>query len=163
MIGASIGGKMIRIGRLKVLYIASVIGMIGISLTMVMNIGVMLAGRILYGFATGLTSVAMPRYMEEVMPSGLIGLYGGLYCFSFAIAVFLAFLLAAGLPADKLANGDVNTEGLKASEFWRVIWGLPILCFLIQDTIAWLVCRSESPKFLLLEIEELQNKGSKSD
>jgi MFS family permease len=67
-----------------------------------------LGGRILYGLATGFIAVAMPRYMDEILPPSLIGLYGGLYCFSFAIATIIAYLLALGLPSDKI-NGKDNT------------------------------------------------------
>lgn len=109
----------------------------------------------LYGFATGLISVTMPRYMDEVLPSKLISLYGGFWAFSFAIATIIAYLLALGLPPDRLENGQANTEGLKACNFWMVIFGLPILFFLIQITIAFTYCKYESPKFLLLEIERL--------
>ena len=71
-----------------------------------------MAGRLVYGFSTGLIAVAMPRYMDEVLPSKLIGLYGGLYCFSFAVATLIAYLLALGLPQDKDENGNDNTQAL---------------------------------------------------
>jgi len=158
MVGATVGGKLITLGRLRVLYIASVIGMAGVGLTLILNITFILAGRLLYGFATGLIAVAMPRYMDEVLPSSLISLYGGMYCFSFAIATIIAYLLALGLPQDKLPNGDPNTEGLKDSQFWVVIFGLPIVFFLIQDVLACTLCRYESPKFLLFEIDRLQER-----
>lgn len=109
MVGATVGGKLISIGRLKVLTIASIIGIIGVGITLIMNINFILGGRLLYGFSTGLIAVAMPRYMDEVLPSSLISLYGGMYCFSFAIATILAYLLALGLPPDKLDDGQPNT------------------------------------------------------
>ena len=68
-----------------------------------------MAGRLLYGFSTGLIAVAMPRYMDEVLPPKSIGIYGGLYCFSFAIATIIAYLLALGLPPDKTKDGHPNT------------------------------------------------------
>ena len=85
----------------------------------------------MYGFSTGLIAVAMPRYMDEMLPSKLIGVYGGLYCFSFAIATIVAYLLALGLPDDKDADGNKNTEELKTNDFWKVIFGLPIICYTI--------------------------------
>jgi SP family myo-inositol transporter-like MFS transporter 13 len=109
MFGATFAGKMIQIGRLKTLYIASVVGIVGTAMTLFPNKYLLLGGRLMYGLATGFIAVAMPRYMDEVLPPSLIGLYGGLYCFSFAIATIMAYLLALGLPSDKKADGTPNT------------------------------------------------------
>ena len=106
MVGATVSGKLIVIGRGKVLKIAAFIGIVGVTLTLFINIYMILAGRLLYGFSTGLIAVAIPRYMEEALPPNLISLYGGLYCFTFAQATILAYFLAYFLPADKLDNGD---------------------------------------------------------
>ena len=99
-------------------------------MTLFVNKYLILGGRLLYGLATGLIAVAMPRYMDEVLPPSLIGLYGGLYCFSFAIATIIAYLLALGLPSDKI-DGKDNTQALIDDQFWRVIFGLPIVFFVI--------------------------------
>lgn len=112
MIGATVGGKIIRFGRLRVLTLSTFFGIIGTVLTLILNIKIILGGRLLYGFATGLIAVAMPRYMDEVLPSKLISLYGGMWCFSFAIATIIAYLLALGMPEDKNDDGTPNTEGL---------------------------------------------------
>jgi MFS family permease len=69
-----------------------------------------LGGRLLYGFSTGLIAVAMPRYMDEMLPSKIIGIYGGLCCFSFAIATIIAYILTLGLPPDKDDDGNKNIE-----------------------------------------------------
>lgn len=100
MVGSTLGGKLIAIGRVKVLDIAAVVGILGVALTLIEDIRTILAGRLLYGFSTGLIAVAWPRYMDEVLPPSLISIYGGMYCFSFAIATIIAYLLALGLPLD---------------------------------------------------------------
>ena len=113
MVGSTTAGPLMRIGRRKVINIAAIIGIIGILFTEWRALGTILVGRLFYGFATGLIAVAMPRYMDEVLPPKLMGIYGGLYCFSFAIATIIAYLLALGLPPDKDKNGNANTEKLK--------------------------------------------------
>jgi len=123
MISASLGGILIGRGRLKVLDAAAVLGIIGVSLTLVENLWFILVGRFWYGFATGLIAVAWPRYMEEVLPPAHLSFFGGLYCFSFAIATMIGYLLALGLP------GDDDKHGLDTTQFWRVIFGLPLLFF----------------------------------
>ena len=103
-------------------------------------------GRLLYGLSTGLIAVAWTRYMDEVLPPHLISIYGALYCFSFAVATIIAYLLALGLPP------DTDTEALKTDEFWRVIFGLPILFYLMQLILMHSIMKYESPKFLLVNI-----------
>lgn len=160
MVGATLGGKLIQYGRLRLLFIASLIGIVGTAATLVLQLEAILAGRLLYGLATGFIAVAMPRYIDEVLPSSLHGLFGGLYCFSFAIATIIAYLLALGLPVDKLDDDTENTAALKADKFWRVIFGLPILFFVLQDIMTFTFCKYESPKFLILAIEAVQKRMS---
>jgi len=112
-------------GRLKVLDLAALVGMVGSGITLFLNIYVMLAGRILYGFALGLLVISWPRYMDEVLPPTQISFYGGIYAFSIAFGTITAFLMALGLPLDE------DKEALKDTQFWRVIWGLPIAFFII--------------------------------
>ena len=98
MFGSSLSGWLIVIGRAKVLRIAAFIGIIGVTLTLFINIYMILAGRLMYGFSTGMIAVAMPRYMEECVPPKLVSVFGGLYCFTFAQATILAYFLAYFLP-----------------------------------------------------------------
>lgn len=163
MIGSLFGGRLIAFGRHRVLTIAAYIGIIGVGITLILDIKIILTGRILYGISTGLIAVAMPRYMDEVLPPSLISLYGGLYCFSFAIATIIAYMLALGLPDDKHPDGTDNIDGLTDDKFWRIIFGLPILLYVVQLILMYTACRYESPKFLLLKIEALQKlNGSES-
>ena len=156
MIGSLFGGRLIAFGRHRVLIIAAFIGIIGVGITLILDIKIILTGRVLYGISTGLIAVAMPRYMDEVLPPTLISLYGGLYCFSFAIATIIAYMLALGLPDDKHPDGTDNIDGLTDDKFWRVIFGLPIAFYTVQLILMATVCRYESPKYLLLKIEALE-------
>jgi len=104
-----IGGRLMKSGRLMTLDISAVAGMIGIGLTLFLNIYAMLAGRILYGFSLGLLVISWPRYMDEVLPPTILSFFGGIYAFSIAFGTIMAFLLAIGLPDDK------DEAGLKAT------------------------------------------------
>jgi MFS family permease len=123
MISSSIGGILISKGRLRVLDGAAILGIIGVALTLIENLTFILIGRFFYGFSTGLIAVSWPRYMEEVLPPSQLSFFGGLYCFSFAVATLIGLMLALGLPKDD------DVEGLLATQFWRVIFGLPIVFF----------------------------------
>jgi cyanate permease len=85
-ITAPVGGKLIAYGRHKILCISALIGILGISMTLFINIYLLLFGKLLYGVSVGLIAVSLPRYMDEVLPSNIVGTFGALYCFSFAIA-----------------------------------------------------------------------------
>ena len=120
MAGSITGGKLITYGRIKVLRGAAFTGIVGTTLTIMvtkndlqLSIKLLLIGRFTYGFGTALIAVAMPRFIEEILPSERLGLFSGIYCFSFAIATIIAYLLALGLPDDKDQNGEVNVIKLK--------------------------------------------------
>ena len=117
MIGSTFAGKLIQLGRVKIMNIAAFIGIIGAALTMIyrdddldLSLYLLLGGRVLYGISIGLIAVALPRYMDEMLPPNILSIYGALYCFSFALATIIAYLLALGLPADKLPDGAKNTD-----------------------------------------------------
>ena len=100
MIGSALSGLAIKKGRRLILIIASIIGIIGVSITIIECFYLIILGRLIYGLSCGLIAVAMPRYMEEVLPCNLMSMYAGYYCFSFAQAVIIAYFLALGLPPD---------------------------------------------------------------
>lgn len=101
MFGVPFGARLITHGRLRVFFLASIIGSIGTVGQLFVNKYLMIGGRIFYGVATGMLAVAIPRYMDEILPSHLSGFYGGLYTFSFAIATIIGYVLAIALPSDK--------------------------------------------------------------
>ena len=75
MLGSSIGGKLITYGRMKVLKYAALLGIIGCSMTvyelsnnLILFFRLLIFGRFLYGVATGLIAIAVPRYIEEILP-----------------------------------------------------------------------------------------------
>ena len=63
----------------------------------------------IYGFSCGIIAIAMPRTMEETVPLNLVGLFGGLYCLSFAIATLIGYFQAVVLPP------DTDIDALKAT------------------------------------------------
>ena len=152
MFGTPFGARLLVYGRLKVLWLATIFGILGTVGQLFINYYILLGGRILYGFASGVLAAAIPRYMDEILPPHLMGFFGGLYTFSFAVATILGYVLALGLPPDD------DTAALKADGFWRVIFGLPIPFFILQDIMAVCFCRYEAPKFLIIQIDYMRKK-----
>ena len=85
--------------------------------------------------------------MEETVPSNLVGFYGGLYCLSFATATLMAYAFAVFLPPDD------DTEALAVDHIPQVIFGLPIVFYVIQLILQFTYFRRDSVKFMLLKGE----------
>ena len=63
----------------------------------------------------------------------------------------IGFLLALGLPKDD------DIPGLLATQFWRVMFGLPIIFFMTQLALMRTYIKYESPKFLLVKLQDLKD------
>ena len=145
MISAAISGRLIKYGRRQALLISAVLGIIGTGITIYdSSYAAIIIGRLIYGFSVGIIAIAMPRLMEETVPSNLVGAYGGLYCLSFAFATLLAYALAVFLPK------ETDLDALAESHVTQVIFGLPIVFYVIQLTLQLTYFRRDSVKFLLV-------------
>lgn len=122
----------------------------GTAITIYENFWAIIVGRLIYGFSVGIIAIGMPRLMEETVPSQYVGSYGGLYALSFATATLLAYALAVFLPP------DTDTEAIAETHVTQVIFGLPIVFYLLQLLLQFTYFRKDSVKFLLL-------KGKKKD
>jgi MFS family permease len=118
---------------------------------------VFLTGRVLYGVGCGMLACAIPRFLDEMMPPNLMAFFGGLYTFSFSWAVIVAFMLALGLPPDTI--DDMPNPELQYDEFWRVIYGLPVMFFLIQWVLLLSIFKYEPPKFLIIQLEKARENN----
>ena len=126
MISAALSGTLVKYGRRQALILSAFIGIVGTAITVYENFWAILIGRLIYGFSVGIIAIAMPRLMEETVPGPLVGFYGGLYCLSFATATLLAYMLAVFLPKDS------DKEALKETHVTNVIFGLPIVFYVLQ-------------------------------
>lgn len=81
-IGAITAGKIVSKGRKNSFIFSSLIGIIGCGITLIQNINAILIGRIIYGYAVGVLSVNISRYMEETIPSFLLGYFAPIFPWS---------------------------------------------------------------------------------
>lgn len=123
--------------------LAILIGAVGATLACFYGFGFLMTGRLIYGFSVGLIAIAMPRSMEETVPEHLVGVFGGLYCLSFATAVLTAYSLAAILPPDTDTQALVETK--------KTLWffGMPLIVYTIMLIIQVFYLKNEPIKFLL--------------
>jgi MFS family permease len=144
-IGAISGGTILKIGRKNTFILASVLGLIGSSLSLVESMTWILSGRLIYGVGCGIFSIVGPRFIEETVPDRLLSLYSPLFMCSVAFGSTMALLMGAGLPDDN------NPEALKNSDFWRSILGLPILLNIISVLSMIFYVKYDSIRYLVFK------------
>ena len=150
MFSAACSGRLVKYGRRNALILSAVLGIIGTGITIYENVWAIIIGRLIYGLSVGIIAIAMPRLMEETVPSNLVGAYGGLYCLSFATATLLAYALAVFLPK------DTETDALKETHITQVVFGLPIVFYVLQLILQFTYFTRDSVKFLLLAGEKYE-------
>ena len=124
--------------------IACVIGIVGCGLTMIKSITLLCVGRVIYGYAGGIISVAANRMVDEYVPLQLFSTCSPVFSFALNIGTLIATFSAAILPSD-----GADHETLAANESWRYIFGFPIVLFFIVILGMLLIVRTDTPKFLL--------------
>jgi MFS family permease len=55
---------------------ATYISIVGVSITMYFNVVAFCVGRFIWGIGCGIFSVSVSRFIDEVVPSHLLGIYG---------------------------------------------------------------------------------------
>lgn len=123
MLGAAVGAVSaavlsFRYGRKRSLLIAAFLFVLGAGMCGVApNVGVIMAGRLLLGFAIGIASFTAPLYLSEIAPERYRGAIISLYQLMITIGILMAFIL--------------NTA-LTYGQFWRWMLGasaIPAICF----------------------------------
>jgi MFS transporter, SP family, galactose:H+ symporter len=129
---AGAGALADRIGRRTTLLWAGIIFSAGALISAgAPAIGVLLAGRLVVGFAIGLCSVVAPLYISEVAPANVRGGLVSLYQFAITVGILGAFLI---------------DYALAASGAWRWMLGLAIIPSLVL--IVGMIPLPESPRYL---------------
>ena len=117
-------------GKRKCILYANFFVFVGGSLTVIKNIPCIIAGRFLYGLACGSFSCTVPGFINELSPIEMKGPLGTftqiLICSGIMIANFM------GLPIPDLSDpSGVDTSSFLVQDYWRVVFGVPILMGLI--------------------------------
>ena len=72
IVGALLSGNLIKRGRKYSLDLAAVVGITGSAMSLIELKEAILIGKFIYGLSVGIISVALPRYIEEVMPISIV-------------------------------------------------------------------------------------------
>jgi MFS family permease len=67
--------------------------LVGVGLTCIPNFYALVIGRIIYGYSAGLFSFLTPKYISEVAPVEVSGIFGGVSQLACTIGILLPSLL----------------------------------------------------------------------
>jgi len=113
--GSLTGGKLIQNGRRTAIIQFNVLAAVAVSLTMFLNLPMIVIGRFLFGFCCGVFSVAGPKMLDETVPISLSSSFGTASNSFLSCGIMIALLLGVGLPDQD------DIEAQKDDGFWRVI------------------------------------------
>ena len=67
-LGAVTGGRVMKFGRRKALFLVLLLASLGVIVQCNLYFSTLMIGRFIYGFAVGIASTVCPRYIEETVP-----------------------------------------------------------------------------------------------
>lgn len=130
------------LGRKKSIMIGCVFWIIGsIIVCASQNIGMLIAGRIINGFAVGIESAQVPVYISEVVPPNLRGRLVGLQQWAITWGILILYYVSYGASF----VGENSSTGWKAASF-RIPWGVQMLPAVLL--IFFMLFLPESPRWL---------------
>ena len=97
-IGAVSGGILMKKGRRKALMVSCGFGIVGVTITLKLNIYILIIGRALLGLSVGLYSSIDPRYLEETIPHHLYNPLTVLYYSTLAGGGVISYFSGELLP-----------------------------------------------------------------
>jgi len=96
--GGFTSGRLMTKGRKQCMLIATVVGVVGVGIEMIDNMWAIFIGRLIYGYACGLYSPCIGRYIEEVVPMHLVSALFPIYTCGMSAAGVLVMATATVLP-----------------------------------------------------------------
>ncbi len=133
ILGGSIGGCLTdRFGRKKVFMLTAILLILGcLILIGATSYSILIAGRVLQGFAIGIISVAVPLYLGEISPTAQRGGIVATYQMTMSVGILVAYLV---------------NYGFTASSNWKMMFLLGLIPAFLQIVFLWFI--PESPFWL---------------
>jgi len=97
-IGAITAAQIVHLGRRRLLVIFGLVGILATALTLISNLWIIILGRLIFGFCTGIYMTAGPRMLDECIPTHLLDSFGVFTNIYANFGVMLCLILGAGLP-----------------------------------------------------------------
>mmetsp|Transcript_7461 Transcript_7461/g.9761 ORF Transcript_7461/g.9761 Transcript_7461/m.9761 type:complete len:140 (+) Transcript_7461:132-551(+) len=119
-IGSLVGGILVKGGRRKIMIVMNLIGAIGIGISLILDFWAILFGKFLWALAVGILSTAGPLMVSETIPAEEMSFWGTSSNFFIVLAISISYLWGLGLPQS-------GTPEVYTSNFWRVVYGYPLI------------------------------------
>ena len=140
-LGSFFGGLLIRMGRRKTILIYNIAGIISIGISLFLSVPAIILGKLAYGFCGAVLNTASPKFLDETVPQDLLSKYGISTNIFVCLGIGAGMFIGAGLPPSD------DFEAMESDNFWRVVYGLPILFQLPMFLIFLLVIKTDSVIF----------------
>ena len=114
-----------KISKRATMIVANLIGMVGISITMMKNFYAFCAGRLVFGVCIGILQIVGPTFLVMSVPPDLMVIFGPFINIIINFGIFLNSLLAYILPDD-------TDPTYMTSNSWRIIFAVPLVFQVLQ-------------------------------
>lgn len=142
-VGSMLAGKLIPAGRRLTLLLTSLIGSIGVGITMIEEFYLLLLGRLILGYAAGVYGAVVVRMINENVPPSWLSASMGVFTATQMFGSFIALISGLVLPNQE------NYQELLDNQSWRIIFALPLVSFTIISVSFLIVFRYDSPMYYL--------------
>jgi sugar porter (SP) family MFS transporter len=134
VIGAAGSGFLAnKLGRKRLIFIASLVFMVGIVLAATSSsVGMLMAARTVIGVGIGIVSLSIPLYLAEIAPAAIRGRVGAYTQLMVACGILCAYLVGLAFSA---------------SHAWRAMFAVMLIPAAVLAAGVWIL--PESPRWLL--------------
>ncbi|NMM92903.1 sugar porter family MFS transporter [Bifidobacterium oedipodis] len=146
-VGALLSGRIAdKIGRVPMMKIAAILFLVcALGCGFAVNIGMLVAFRVLGGFAAGIAAMVAPVYIAEISPTDERGVLGALQQLGIVVGIFVSLLVNALLVRIS-GSASVALGPLLTWQWMFMCMAVPaIIYFLLAMTIP------ESPRYLVAQ------------
>jgi SP family arabinose:H+ symporter-like MFS transporter len=165
IVGVSFSGDLSdRLGRKKLLFLSAFLFLISaIGCSLVSELNLLIAARLLGGIGVGIASIVVPLYLSEISPAAIRGRLVTFYQLAITVGILLAYITNSLL----LGYSETHTAGtgvfdlVYIAEVWRGMFSIGTILALLF--VLGLFFVPESPRWLikkgrLREGEEILSK-----
>jgi len=141
--GSFFAGKLLNAyGRLNVLIVSDLVGILAIMLTLIQSLPIMILGKTIIGIIIGINGVAVSLYNVEMSPISIKGIMS-----SISMSL-LSFGVTLGLSVQLVVPDPSEAEG---SQIWRILFALPLLFHLSRLSVLKYFLNYETPLYLAMQ------------
>lgn len=141
-IGCYTGGLLVKGGRRRIMILMNLIAAVGICISLVLDFWTILFGKFLWGLAVGVLATAGPLMIAETIPAEEMSFWGTSSNFFIVLAISITYAWGLGLPV-------AGTPEVYTSDFWRFVYGYPLINVSIVLVCFLFVYRNDSLQFLI--------------